>query len=246
MTCCMASPFSYVVIVLRERRRGAEPGQSWKNAWATYSEQEADSFTAASVRPPPHELPLSASGTRCLRLSEVAAARSGGEQKGAIPFAVDEDSQSPELGRPCPAPSCSFPSPFEIFRRSRGEEGTGARRPAAEMSGTRLCCLLEELGFDGGHGQPLDPDSFEWPFQCEEARPVLEWICSTLRPSNVLSPAELSQYEQLLHEGKLLEGDDLDSAYDSISAFSSRRDDHDAVFGTEERLIDIRSVLCKY
>uniref|UniRef100_A0A1D1XJ87 HAUS augmin-like complex subunit 3 n=1 Tax=Anthurium amnicola TaxID=1678845 RepID=A0A1D1XJ87_9ARAE len=112
------------------------------------------------------------------------------------------------------------------------------------MSGARLCGLLEELGFDGHDA--LDPDSFEWPFQYEEARPVLDWICSTLRPSNVLSPAELSQYEQLLSEGKLLEGDDLDSAYDSISAFSSRRDNHDAVFGTEERLIDIREAKLAY
>ena len=36
------------------------------------------------------------------------------------------------------------------------------------------------------------------------------------------------------------QGEDLDSAYDSISAFSNRKDTQDAVFGTEERLIDIR------
>ncbi|CAA7395246.1 unnamed protein product [Spirodela intermedia] len=112
------------------------------------------------------------------------------------------------------------------------------------MSGARLCGLLEALGFDGY--DLLDPDSFEWPFQYEEAGAVLEWMCSNLRPSNVLSPAELSQYEQLLHEGKLLEGEDLNSAYDSISAFSSRKDSQDAVFGTEERLIDIREAKLAY
>lgn len=59
------------------------------------------------------------------------------------------------------------------------------------MSGARLCSLLGELGYEG-HGA-LDPDSFEWPFQYEDARPILDWLCSSLRPSNVLSASELSQ-----------------------------------------------------
>ncbi|PKA65554.1 hypothetical protein AXF42_Ash005888 [Apostasia shenzhenica] len=112
------------------------------------------------------------------------------------------------------------------------------------MSGARFCALLGELGF--GSDGSLEPDSFEWPFQYEEVAPVLDWICSSLRPSNVLSPSELSQYEQFLNEGKLLEGEDLDSAFDSISAFSSRRDNQEAVFGTEERLIDIREAKLAY
>lgn len=60
-----------------------------------------------------------------------------------------------------------------------------------QMSGARLCSLLGELGFEGHTS--LDPDSFEWPFQYEDARPILDWLCSSLRPSNVLSPSELSQ-----------------------------------------------------
>ena len=64
------------------------------------------------------------------------------------------------------------------------------------MSGARLCAVLGDLGFSSG-GDSLDPDSFEWPFQYEEVRPVLDWICSTLRPSNVLSTSELSQYNLL-------------------------------------------------
>ncbi|URE04909.1 HAUS augmin-like complex subunit 3 [Musa troglodytarum] len=112
------------------------------------------------------------------------------------------------------------------------------------MSGGRLCAVLGELGFDAQDA--LDPDSFEWPFQYEEARPLLDWICSSLRPSNVLSPSELSQYEQFLHEGRLLEGEDLDSAFDSISAFSSKKDNQEAVFGAEERLIDIREAKLAY
>ncbi|KAI9078912.1 hypothetical protein K1719_039061 [Acacia pycnantha] len=106
------------------------------------------------------------------------------------------------------------------------------------MSGARLCSLLAELGFEDAEG--LDPDSFEWPFQYEDARPILDWICTNLRPSNVLSLSELSQYEQFKQEDKLLEGEDLDSAFDSISAFSARRDNQEAVFGTEEGLKDIR------
>ncbi|KAK3001866.1 hypothetical protein RJ639_022135 [Escallonia herrerae] len=78
------------------------------------------------------------------------------------------------------------------------------------MSGARLCALLGELGYEG-HAA-LDTDSFEWPFQ----------------------------YEQFLQAGKLLEGEDLDFAYDSISAFSTRRDNQEAVFGAEEGVKDIR------
>ena len=59
------------------------------------------------------------------------------------------------------------------------------------MSGARVCALLGELGYSGAEG--LDPDSFEWPFQYDDARPILDWICSSLRPSNVLSLPQLSQ-----------------------------------------------------
>ena len=62
---------------------------------------------------------------------------------------------------------------------------------AARMSGAALCAALTELGFDGE--DPLDADALEWPFQYEEARPLLAWICSCLRPSNVLSPSHLAQ-----------------------------------------------------
>ncbi|GMP90221.1 hypothetical protein ACSBR1_032968 [Camellia fascicularis] len=112
------------------------------------------------------------------------------------------------------------------------------------MSGARLCALLGELGYEGH--ESLDPDSFEWPFQYDDARPILDWLCSSLRPSNVLSPSEVSQCEQFIQEGKLLEGEDLDFAYDSISAFSTRRDNQEAVFGAEEGLKDIRDATLAY
>ncbi|TYJ27286.1 hypothetical protein E1A91_A07G176200v1 [Gossypium mustelinum] len=112
------------------------------------------------------------------------------------------------------------------------------------MSGARLCTLLADLGYEGA--EKLDPDSFEWPFQYDDTRPILDWICSSLRPSNVLSLSQLSLYEQIVQEGKLLEGEDLDFAYDSISAFSSRRDNQEAVFGAEEGLKDIRDATVAY
>lgn len=64
------------------------------------------------------------------------------------------------------------------------------------MSRSRLCTLLGELGYQGA--DTLDPDSFEWPFQYDDARPILDWICSSLRSSNVLSPSDLSQYAPFL------------------------------------------------
>nr|ATG71216.1 AUGMIN subunit3 [Callitropsis funebris] len=112
------------------------------------------------------------------------------------------------------------------------------------MSGASLCNLLAELGFEDY--EQLDPDSFEWPFQYEEAQPILHWLCSNLRRSNVLSPPEVAQYEELLAEGKLLEGEDLDFAYESISAFSSRRTNQEAVLGTEESLTEIREATAAY
>ncbi|KAG4192498.1 hypothetical protein ERO13_A07G159500v2 [Gossypium hirsutum] len=112
------------------------------------------------------------------------------------------------------------------------------------MSGARLCTLLADLGYEGA--EKLDPDSFEWPFQYDDTRTILDWICSSLCPSNVLSLSQLSLYEQIVQEGKLLEGEDLDFAYDSISAFSSRRDNQEAVFGAEEGLKDIRDATVAY
>ncbi|KAG8077128.1 hypothetical protein GUJ93_ZPchr0006g41739 [Zizania palustris] len=112
------------------------------------------------------------------------------------------------------------------------------------MSGAALCAALTELGFDGE--DPLDADALEWPFQYEEARPLLAWICSFLRPSNVLSPSHLAQYEQLVEEGRLLEDGDLDSAFDSISAFSSKKDNQETVFGSEETILDIREAKLAY
>jgi HAUS augmin-like complex subunit 3 len=118
------------------------------------------------------------------------------------------------------------------------------------MSGARLCTLLGELGYEGtkSGSDSLDPDSFEWPFQYEDTRPILHWICSTLRPSNILSVSELSQYEQFKQQGKLLEGDDLDFAFDSISAFSDTTDNQEALFGPHEplNLKDIKEATLAY
>ncbi|KAG5549197.1 hypothetical protein RHGRI_014534 [Rhododendron griersonianum] len=68
------------------------------------------------------------------------------------------------------------------------------------MSGARLCALLGELGYER-HGA-LNSDSFEWPFQYDDDRPILEWICHSLCPSNVLSPSEVSQLR--LHSPHLI------------------------------------------
>lgn len=67
-----------------------------------------------------------------------------------------------------------------------------------EMSGGgggRLCGLLSELGYNEDEESKgvVDPDSLEWPFQYDEARSILDWLCSSLRPSNVLTPSELNQ-----------------------------------------------------
>ncbi|XP_024525026.1 AUGMIN subunit 3 [Selaginella moellendorffii] len=106
------------------------------------------------------------------------------------------------------------------------------------MSGARLCTLLADLGYDSW--QMLDPDSYEWPFQYEETRPLLDWLCTNLRTSNVLTVPELHHYTQLLSQGKLLQGEDLDFAYGSISAFESKRSTQEAVLGAEESLKEIR------
>lgn len=76
-----------------------------------------------------------------------------------------------------------FEMKIKIWERGREIE-------EVKMSGARLRTLLGELGYEGA--EKLDPDSFEWPFQYDDTRPVLDWICSSLRPSNVLSLSELS------------------------------------------------------
>ncbi|KAH9564012.1 hypothetical protein CY35_04G002800 [Sphagnum magellanicum] len=112
------------------------------------------------------------------------------------------------------------------------------------MSGARLCATLADLGYEGW--QLLDADSFEWPFQYEETRPLLNFLCTNLRPSNALTLPELLQYNELKAEGKLLEGEDLDFAYGSISAFASMRSNQEAILGTEESLKEIKESTAAY
>ncbi|CAM0905552.1 unnamed protein product [Alopecurus aequalis] len=107
------------------------------------------------------------------------------------------------------------------------------------MSAKQLCDALAAAGFDGG--DPLDPESLDWAFlQGDDSRRVLGWIAARLRPANVLSASDLELYEQLELEGKLLEGEDLDSAFDSISVFSEIGENQEYTFLSEESLGDIR------
>ncbi|KAI5059234.1 hypothetical protein GOP47_0025553 [Adiantum capillus-veneris] len=53
-------------------------------------------------------------------------------------------------------------------------------------------------------------------------------------------------YQELLVDGRLLEGDDLDFAYDSISAFSSQKSNQEAVLGAEESLKEIRDTTTSF
>uniref|UniRef100_A0A453BK76 HAUS augmin-like complex subunit 3 N-terminal domain-containing protein n=2 Tax=Aegilops tauschii subsp. strangulata TaxID=200361 RepID=A0A453BK76_AEGTS len=76
--------------------------------------------------------------------------------------------------------------------------------------------------------------------QGDDSSRVLAWIAARLRRANVLSASDLELYDQLELEGKLLEGKDLDSAFDSISAFSETGENHEYTFLSEESLGDIR------
>ncbi|XP_062189597.1 AUGMIN subunit 3-like isoform X3 [Phragmites australis] len=107
------------------------------------------------------------------------------------------------------------------------------------MSAKQLCDALAAAGFDSD--VPLDPESLESAFlQGDDSRRMLAWVCARLRPANVLSATDLALYEQLEMEGKLLEGEDLDFAFDSISAFSDNGENKEDTFFWEESLEDIR------
>ncbi|CAD6226471.1 unnamed protein product [Miscanthus lutarioriparius] len=107
------------------------------------------------------------------------------------------------------------------------------------MSAKQLRDALAAAGFDGD--DPLDAESLEWAFlQGEVSRRMLAWVCARLRPGNVLSATDLELYEQLEMEGKLLEGEDLDFAFDRISAFSDSGENQEYKFLTDESLEDIR------
>ncbi|KAH9745760.1 AUGMIN subunit 3 [Citrus sinensis] len=89
------------------------------------------------------------------------------------------------------------------------------------MSGARLYTLLSKLGYQGINTL----DSF--------------------RASNHFTRTIL--HERFLEEEKLLEGEDSESAHDSISAFSSSRGNQDDIFGAEEvRLKDISGATLAY
>ncbi|GFZ13352.1 HAUS augmin-like complex subunit [Actinidia rufa] len=114
------------------------------------------------------------------------------------------------------------------------------------MSGTRLCALLGELGYQRARGIRSRQLRMAVPIRRRPTHPRL----ALLQPPPLQCPLSLRAfpvtYEQFLQEGKLLEGEDLDFAYDSISAFSTRRDNQEAVFGAEEGLKDIRDATLAY
>ncbi|KAJ7516089.1 hypothetical protein O6H91_22G042600 [Diphasiastrum complanatum] len=112
------------------------------------------------------------------------------------------------------------------------------------MSGARLCGLLADLGYEGW--QLLDPDSFEWPFQYDDTQPLLDWLCTNLRATNVLSVSELLQYKELLAEGKIMEDEDLYFAFESILAFASKRSNQETALGAEESLKEIKEATIAY
>lgn len=47
------------------------------------------------------------------------------------------------------------------------------------------------------------PSSFDWLFDIEEALPFLEWFCSCVQPSNLLTSAELKQYTKMFLDANL-------------------------------------------
>ncbi|XP_060095982.1 HAUS augmin-like complex subunit 3 [Heteronotia binoei] len=56
----------------------------------------------------------------------------------------------------------------------------------------------------------LHEKDFDWLFDCSQAEQFLEWFCNTLGEENVLDPAEVEAYEQLLiSEKPVLEDDAL-------------------------------------
>ncbi|KAH9794141.1 AUGMIN subunit 3 [Citrus sinensis] len=102
------------------------------------------------------------------------------------------------------------------------------------MSGARLYTLLSKLGSKGIN--TLDSFTASDHF----TRTILV-SCPYEPTPHISQPTEEQPYERFLEEEKLLEGEDLESAHDSISAFSSSRGNQDDIFGTEEvRLKAIR------
>ncbi|XP_051667379.1 HAUS augmin-like complex subunit 3 [Manacus candei] len=63
------------------------------------------------------------------------------------------------------------------------------------------------------HADTLCEKDFEWLFDCPKTKQFLEWFCSTVGEENMLSPAEVEDYDALLAAGKpILEGDALEEA----------------------------------
>lgn len=67
------------------------------------------------------------------------------------------------------------------------------------MGGHHLAELLEELGY----GSRLDPTGLDWPFQYEDTRPLMEWMCANLSAANVQTQQEVALYTELVQDGKV-------------------------------------------
>ena len=67
------------------------------------------------------------------------------------------------------------------------------------MGGDDVAALLEDLGY----GSRLDPNGLDWPFQYEDTRPVMEWMCANVSAANVLTQQEVALYAELMQDKKV-------------------------------------------
>ncbi|KAG8128295.1 hypothetical protein E2320_015164 [Naja naja] len=71
--------------------------------------------------------------------------------------------------------------------------------------------FVEVLKFIYPKGTTLDAKDFDWLFDCPETEHFLDWFCNTVGEENMLTTAELEDYEKLVISGKLiLEGEVLE------------------------------------
>ena len=76
------------------------------------------------------------------------------------------------------------------------------------MSGNELATTLDRLGYD----VPVSGLALDWLYEYKRTRPLMTWLARSIKPSNVLTRAELDAFESLRVAGRVLAGADLRAA----------------------------------
>ncbi|XP_071954391.1 HAUS augmin-like complex subunit 3 [Antedon mediterranea] len=79
--------------------------------------------------------------------------------------------------------------------------------------GKKVVEIINSLGYRGSH--EIQAEDFEWMCEDEAVLPFLDWFCSNVNPSLIITSKEMTEFSALKAAGGILEGAQLEQALQS-------------------------------